>query len=253
MEGRVLHVTIDNEQRRNALGVAMWDRLRQVFAGEAAAAGAACIVIAGSGDQAFCAGADINEFETQRANRAQVTHFHEEHVGPALRAIFASPLPTVARIHGTCFGGGLEIAACCDIRIGTPRALLGAQVARLGFPLAFGETEIMVRVFGVAVAAELLIEGRVLTGEEAQARGVLTRLVPPEELDAEIATTSERITAGSAYANRRMKEQFARLITDGSPISLDERLAFYDFADRPDYAEGYRAFLDKRRPRFTDR
>ncbi len=253
IEDSVLIITIDNQRRRNAMTVAMWDRLRAIVTKQAQIEGVGCIVIEGAGPDAFCAGADIDEFENERSNRVEVTRFHEDHIGPTLQAIIECGIPTIAKIQGKCFGGGLEIAACCDIRIGTDSTQLGAPVTHLGFPLAFGETEIIVRIFGFPVAAELLLEGRILTAEDALARGVITRLVPAENLDEEVRTTAARITAGSPYATRRMKEQFTRLLSDSSPVSKAERNSFYDFAETYDYNEGYRAFLGKRKPKFLGR
>ena len=227
-----LYVTIANETRRNAMTLAMWNDLREAFEKTVVELGAICVVITGSGTEAFCAGADIDEFETVRSNKDQVTQFHEKYVGTTLHAILSCPVPTIACINGKCFGGGLEIAACCDIRLGVDTTLLGAPVARLGFPLALGETEILVRVFGFTVAAELLLEGRVLNAEEAFFRRILTRVASRSELNDELEATVNRISKGSPYANNRMKAQLHRLLIDSSSVSEEERLSYYDFAER---------------------
>jgi enoyl-CoA hydratase/carnithine racemase len=150
-------------------------------------------------------------------------------------------VPVVALIQGACAGGGLEIAAVCDLRIAGRSARLGIPINTLGFSLALGETQALVRLAGAAVAAELLYEGRMLDAPEALAKGLLTRVVDDAQAEAE------------AMAAREHKRQLRRLARDPSPVTHAERLASYAFADTQDYRTGIRAFLDKTTPVFTGR
>ncbi|GGO61067.1 Enoyl-CoA hydratase/carnithine racemase [Roseovarius pacificus] len=250
-EGMIAQIVISNPTKRNALSIAMWQVLRQELSVLSADRNLRCIVVRGEGDRAFAAGADIGEFETERNTVEQVARYHEEIVGPALHALIQSDLVSVAAINGDCTGGGLEIAAACDLRVAVQGARLGAAVARLGFPLALGETEIMVRKFGFPVAAELLLEGRLLEAEEAQTKGLVGRVVAQEHFAKEIERTAQEISTLSPVSLGAMKSQFRRLLTNASQTTAMERAEYYDFASSADYREGRNAFLGKRRPQFS--
>ena len=248
--GDIALVRIDNAARFNALTVEMWGELRATVTRLVEGAAYRCLVFAGAGES-FAAGADISEFERERSNRAQVTHYHENHVRPTLDAILSSPVPTVAMIRGVCMGGGLEIASMCDIRIAADDARFGVPINRMGFPMALGETELLFKFFGRSIMAELLLEGRIYAAAEALAKGIIQRVVPADGLETEAMATAARIAAASPFAQRRNKEQLLRLLRDWSPVTMDERMAHYDFADTRDYRAGYEAFLAKQRPNFT--
>lgn len=249
--GAVARIVIHNPAKRNALTSRMWKDLRSTIESLSADPAMRCLVITGAGDKAFAAGADIEEFPDERMNRAQVTRYHEEIVGPALDAIVSSDLVSIAAIKGDCMGGGLEIAAACDLRHAVPEARFGAAVARLGFPLAFGETELLVRKYGFPLAAEILLECRLLDAWEVYAKGFVGRIVPRPDFDEEIAATAARIAALSPVALRGMKQQMRRLLRDATPVTQGERAQHYGFAETDDYREGYAAFIAKRPPRFN--
>ncbi|MFG1396198.1 enoyl-CoA hydratase/isomerase family protein [Roseixanthobacter pseudopolyaromaticivorans] len=243
-------VTIHNPGKRNALTVAMWTSLRDLFLRLDAERACRCILLTGGGG-AFAAGADISEFEQERSTRAQVTRYHEVHVGPALDAILRCGIPTVAKIRDACMGGGMEIAALCDLRIASTDAKFGIPINRMGFPLAFGETELLFKLFGRGVLAELVLEGRVFAADEALQKGIVQRVVAPDALDDEAMATALRIAGGSPLAHRSSKAQLLRLLRDWTPVSAEERAAFYDFAETQDYKAGYEAFLKKERAVFS--
>lgn len=244
-------VTIVNPEKHNALTRAMWLEMKSAFETLSADAHLLAVVIRGAGEAAFSAGADISEFEETRGSFAQVVDFHENVVGAALQAIASFPVPVVAQIAGACMGGGLEIACVCDLRIAGESARLGAPVARLGFPLAMGETEALFALAGAAVTAELLLEGRVYYAREAAAKGLLTRVVADTDVESEAQAAAQRIAEMGPWATRSHKRQIRRLSRDPSPVTLDERMAVYAFAETEDYRIGYRAFLDKRKPQFS--
>jgi enoyl-CoA hydratase/carnithine racemase len=245
----VVEIVLDNEPRLNALTVAMWRDLAAVIGDCASRPALRCLVIRGAGRKAFSAGADISEFATTRSTSEQVEVFHEGIVGPCLRALIDCPVPVVAAIRGICMGGGLEIATLCDLRLGDVTARLGAPVGRLGFPLAFGETQALYNLLGPTTCSEVLIEGRVFTADEARERRLLTRVTEPDALDDEVRATVEAIRASGIAAARAHKRQIRRLMADPSPVSYAERLGSYEFASTEEYRTGVRAFLDKRRTR----
>lgn len=243
-EGGV-EVTIENDSRMNALTVSMWHDLADVFRRVSSRSEVRFVVIRGAGFRAFSAGADISEFEVTRATRGDVETFHENTVGATLRAILECPVPVIAAIRGICMGGGLEVASACDIRIGDDTARLGAPVGRLGFPLAFGETELLFKLVGYVTCVEILVEGRVFSAEEALGRRLLNRVCSPESLDAELAGILDSILQNGAAATRAHKKQLRRLMTDSSPVTFAERQDSYSFADSDEYQTGFRSFLER--------
>lgn len=251
LRGDIGFVTIENPGRRNALTVAMWQALRELMVSLDQEGHCRCLVLTGAGHGPFAAGADISEFETERSTLAQVTRYHEAYVGPALHAVLACGIPTIAMVRDACMGGGLEITAMCDIRIASTDAKFGVPINRMGFPLAFGETELMFKLFGRGVLAELLLEGRIYDAHEAREKGIVQRVVAGEALEEEVMATARRIAAGSPLANRSNKAQMLRLMREWAPVSRAERTAHYAFAETQDYRIGYESFLRKKTPVFT--
>lgn len=252
-QDRIATVTIANVGKRNALDVAMWDALCAAFTRLAEDAEMGCVIVRGEGDECFAAGADISEFDQVRSTREQVTEFHERTVFGALSAIYDCPVPVIAQIQGACAGGGLEIASVCDLRIAGRSARLGVPIRTLGFSLAMGEMEWLYRLAGPAVTAELLFEGRMLDAGEAHAKGLLTHVFDDSKVAGQAWATAVRITESAPLAVRTHKRQLRRLMADPSPVTREERLASYAFADSEDYAIGIRAFRDKAKPAFVGR
>jgi enoyl-CoA hydratase/carnithine racemase len=144
-------------------------------------------------------------------------------------------------------GGGLEIITACDLRLCGESARFCAPVGRLGFPLALGETETLFNLVGAAVAAELLIEGRILTAREAYDRRLATRVVPEAKLEAKVDAARQNIVAGSPVAARLHKRQLRRLVTNPAPVTREERLEMYRFVDSEDCRIGPARFWKRRR------
>lgn len=243
-------VTLSNPGKLNAVTAAMWQRLAAIFADIAAADDLRCVIVRGAG-QAFAAGGDLEEFRTARDTVERALAYHEA-VGAALDAIDRCPVPTVAQIVGPCVGGGLEIAAACDLRIAGESARLGAPISKLGFSMYPGEMLGLLRLAGPAMVKEILLEGRLLPAHEACGKGLLTRVVADDDVGREVAATAARIAAGAPRVARRHKQWIARL-QDGRPLDAEEKRAAFDFLATADYAEGLAAFLEKRPPRFAGR
>jgi enoyl-CoA hydratase len=241
----VTTLTISHPEKRNALTVQMWQDLKGHMRALAQESEMRCVVIRGATVEAFSAGADISEFRDTRSTYEQVVRFHEDYVLGCLSAIAACPVPVVAAIQGACFGGGLEIAVMCDIRIAEEGARFGAPVGRMGFPLAFAETEALFRLVGPSVSAELLIEGRVLNAHTAYEKGLVTRVVGGDAFEEEVVATTKNIRASGILAARSHKRQIRRLMQDASAVSREERMDVYRFADSEEYHRGVAAFLAK--------
>ena len=252
-DATVATVTLDNPPKLNALTVAMWQDLARVMRALSADDGLRCIVLRGAGDQAFAAGADIAEFASVRNTREQGVVYHREHVYGALQAVAECRHPVVAMIHGPCVGGGLELACQCDLRIAGESARFGVPINRLGFSIAYDELAAVLPVIGRAAALEILLEGQVWDASVAFAKGLLTRVVPDEQLADETRATVERICAGAPLVARWHKQFIRRLTPHAAPLSAQEIDDSFAYFESEDFRLGYAAFMQKKKPRFTGR
>lgn len=242
-------LTLSNPSRLNAITIAMWRQLHDFARRLQADARLRCVIVRGEGGH-FAAGGDIAEMQGFRFEPAALREFHEEVVAPALRALIECELPLVAQIDGHCIGGGLEVAACCDLRICADNSRFGAPIARLGFPMAPGELEIVLGVLGPATAAEMLLEARLLDAATALQRGLVHRVVAAGEVEAEAQATAARIAAGAPHA-ARLNKRTLRLLRQPGGLAPAQRAALFDYAACADHREGVNAFLEKRPPVFT--
>jgi len=248
-EGALAWVTLSHPGRLNAITVAMWEQLRQVFESLSADDTVRCVIVRGAGGQ-FAAGADIREFPAVRGNLEQVRRYHQGVLAPALAAVAQCPHPVVAQIDGVCVGGGLEIACQCDVRIAGASARFGVPINRLGFPMAPDEMRGLLALAGRAATLAILLEGRVFDAAEAQALGLLTRIVPDAEVAAQARASAERIMRGAPLAARLNKRQSRRLLHD-APLTEADYQDFFSYAGSRDHREGVDAFLAGRPPVFT--
>ena len=249
--GHVATVWIDNVAKRNAMSRAMWIAMAEAVRQLGANQELRCIVIRGAGTEAFGSGADISEFSTLRADKQQAREFAlQTHV--AFHAVRDCPIPIIAAIRGVCVGGGLELAAFCDMRICTHDSRFGVPIARLGAILAYPELQGLMRLAGPTGALEILLEGRILDAAEAQAKGIVNRVVDGAGFDAEIDATVQRICAGAPLSARWHKKFIARL-RSGEPLSEAELEEGFACFETEDYAIGYRSFLAKETPVFVGR
>jgi enoyl-CoA hydratase len=250
-DGEIATLTLNNPEKLNAIDLGMWVALARVAGELAADRGVRCVVVRGAGNQAFAAGGDLEEFLTERATLAQALHYHGE-VARALTAIADCPHPTVAMIQGACIGGGLEIAAACDLRICGETAKFGAPINRLGFSMYPGEMAGLLELAGAAVVREILLEGRVFSAREAYEKGLASRVVPDTQLADEAYAAARRISAGAPLVAGWHKYWIRRL-QSGQPLTDAEKAASFAFLDSEDYKEGLAAFLEKRKPNFRAR
>jgi enoyl-CoA hydratase/carnithine racemase len=240
-------VTLSNPSKFNAMSRAMWRELRQVFTEVQARGEVRAVVVAGEGGH-FCAGGDIAEYTDFRFLPEGLRDFHEHDVWGGLSAMLDCDLPIVAQIEGNCMGAGVEIASCCDIRVAGQGARFGAPIAKLGFPMAPREAELVAREVGLATARQMLLEAALLDAPTMLARGFLHAVWPDAALPAEVQQRALRITRLAPQA-ARLNKQTLRALADGQDAEALVPTA-YGYADSAEHREGISAFLAKRPPNF---
>lgn len=250
-DGGVATVVLNRPEKLNAMTKAMWQRLGEVLRELPADPQLRCVVLRGAGQKAFSPGNDIGEFETERSDFNQGKAYGQVLHG-ALSALGDCPVPTVALIHGICVGGGLEMAALCDIRICGESSRFGVPINKLGLVMAHAEIGALLRLVGRATALEILLEGRVFGALEARQKRLVHRVVADDQVEAEAYATARRIADGAPLVARWHK-QFLRRLEQGGALTeaeLDEGFRCYDTED---FRIGYRAFLAKQKPEFQGR
>jgi enoyl-CoA hydratase len=247
-DGAIATVTLNKPERLNALDKGMWRALAEIFARLDADESLRCVILRGAGEKAFAAGADIAEFETERANVVQARAYGLI-AQAAMDAVAHCRHPVVAMIHGACVGGGLEMASVCDLRICGESSRFGVPVKNLGLVMAYGEMKAFVELVGGAVALEIVLEGRVFGAQEAKEKGLVNRVVPDDKVEEEALATARRIAEGAPLVARWHKK-FARRLADPRPLTPEEYDESFACFGTEDFRTGYRAFLAKRKPEF---
>ncbi|MEO6033234.1 MAG: enoyl-CoA hydratase-related protein [Burkholderiaceae bacterium] len=249
----VARLTLSNPGKLNAIDIGMWRALRARFEclQDLPPDDAPRAVIVCGADGQFASGGDIQEFAGFRFDEGALHDFHESIVAPALQSLLDCDIPLLAQLDGACIGGGLEIAACCDIRLCGESSRFGAPIAKLGFPMAPGELQRLSQVLRAPVLREMLLEARLLDAHEALRAGAVHAVVADAELAARALQRAERIAALSPQA-ARINKRTLRQIASGGPTPA-ERRAHFSYADSVEHREGIGAFIDKRPPRFQRR
>jgi enoyl-CoA hydratase/carnithine racemase len=247
-DGDIAIVSLDNPEKMNALTLSMWRDLGAAMQQLSADDTVRCVVLRGAGSKAFAAGADISEFAAQRSNREQARSYAEITTA-AMEAIEHCRHPVVAMIHGVCVGGGLEIAALCDIRICGESSRFGAPVGQLGLTMSYAELGALIRLAGRPVAMEIVLEGRIFNAQEALAKGLTSRVVADDAVEEESIATARRIARGAPLV-ARWHRQAADRLTRSPVLSAADIESAFDCFDTEDFRIGAEAFNAKQKPVF---
>ena len=248
-DGAIATVVLNRAEKLNALTRGMWaslgDTVEQLSADDALR----CVIIRGAGEKSFSPGNDIAEFAHQRSNKMQAIEYGKV-MHRTADALANCRHPLIAQIHGICVGGGLEIAALCDLRICGESSRFGAPIKNLGLVMAYAELAPLVRLVGPAVALEILLEGRIFDAAEAKDKGLVTRVVPDDQVATEVRAAAQRVADGAPLVARWHK-RFARKLASGQPLSDADYDECFDCFDTEDFRIGYAAFLVKQKPAFV--
>ena len=243
-------ILFDHPERRNAITLEMWRAIPEAAAALDRDDAIRVILLRGAGEVAFVSGADISELEVARS--AATAQGYEGDKQRALSALESIRKPVLAMIHGFCIGGGVALALTADIRYCAEDAQFSVPPARLGLGYSARSLQILIRAMGLANAKELLYTGKRIDALEAQAKGLVNAVLRKEGLEDFVCRTALEIARNAPLTLRSIKRVAADLMRDTSErdqeaIAASIRSCF----ESQDYREGVRAFLEKRRPRFS--
>jgi len=249
----VARITLNRPALRNAFDDALIRRLREILADVEQDASVRAVVLSGNG-AAFCAGADLSWMKRMAG------HEHAENLADAqtladmLAALDRLRKPTIARVHGPAFAGGVGLVAACDMAVGTPDARFCFTEVRIGLSPAT-ISPFVLRAMGAQAARRYFLSGEVFDAAEAYRLGLLSKVVAPEQLDSAIEALLQSLIAGGPQAHARIKELVDTV--SGRPVdaalAADTARRIADIRVSPEGKEGIASFLEKRRPAWSVR
>ena len=242
-------ITIHRPEKLNALNAATLDALHAAFDAAAEDDSVRVVVLTGAGPKAFVAGADISEMTTLSPVQARDFSLRGQRM---MRAVETMPKPVIAMINGFALGGGLELAMSCHLRIAAESAKVGQPEINLGLVPGFGGSQRLLRLAGRAATLELCLLGAPIDAMRAQHLGIVNRVVPAAELEAETMKLAAQLAGSAPLALRGILD----CVNTGGECAIEEGLAFEStqfglvFATQ-DMREGTAAFLERRKPAFS--
>jgi enoyl-CoA hydratase/carnithine racemase len=248
-DGPVARITFDRPAARNAMTWRMYEQLGDICARLRDDPAVRVAVLRGAGGKAFVAGTDIAQFLEFKSGDDGVAY--EDKMEGYLSGLESLPFPTLAVVEGWAIGGGLAIAACCDLRIATPGSRFGVPIARtLGNCLSVKNVARLVAALGAARTKRVLMLADMIGADEALAGGFLLDIVAPEDVDRRVGELCDRVLHNAPVTMRVSKEAVRRLLHAGLADDKDLVRAAYG---SDDFRLGVRAFVDKQEPQWTGR
>ena len=249
-DGSTLQIQFNNPERHNALSVDMWEAVTPILNVAETDDRIRLVIFSGAGEKAFVSGADITQFEDMRAAKEAVARY-ELMAEQALMGIYNFSKPTLARIRGYCIGGGVNVAMSCDIRIAADDSVFSIPAARLGLGYRYSALKNLVDLVGPAVAKDLFFTARRINANEALAVGLITRVCGVEGLDALESEYKQALAANAPITVGAGKSIIREILKPSPEIDHDLcRQLIKNCFESEDYAEGRRAFMEKRKPVF---
>lgn len=252
-DGNVGYVIFNNPERRNAMSLEMWEACTRLMNGYAKDANIRVVVLAGAGDKAFVAGADISKFGDERASEEGVKKYNEA-VEAAYASVHEFPKPTIAMIRGFCVGGGMGLASCCDLRICSEDAKFAVPAAKLGLGYGYPGVKRLMDVVGPSFTKEIFFTARIFEAMEAVEMGLVNRIVENHELEFYVKNYAAMIAGNAPMTVDSIKFIVGEACKDESQRDMNrcDDVVQACFKSE-DYKEGRTAFMEKRKPVFKGR
>ncbi len=246
--GAVRTIAVNRPDKLNALDAATLDALHAAFDQAAEDPNVRVVVLTGTGPKAFVAGADISQMSGLSAVEGRDFSLRGQRM---MRRVEKMPKPVIAMVNGFALGGGLELAMCCHLRVAADTAKVGQPEINLGLIPGFGGTQRLLRLAGRAAALELCLTGTPIDAARALQLGIVNRVVPSAELEAETTKLAEQLANAAPLALRGMID----CVNVGAECGIEEGLEYESaqfglIFSSEDMREGTRAFLEKRKPTF---
>jgi enoyl-CoA hydratase/carnithine racemase len=246
--GDIGTITLNRPQKRNALNRAMWRAIPDAVAALERDRAVRVVILQGAGAH-FAGGADISEFDEVYATRASAASYAADLAG-AMDALCLCAKPRLAVISGACIGGGVALSLCCDQRFADETAYFAVPPARLGIAYSFEDTRRLVQTVGAPAARDLLFSARTVEAAEALRLRLIDRVCTGGSLQEQALAYAAALSAASAGSIRVARDFIARACAGQLREDDATRAAYLDVLEEPDFAEGKRAFKEKRGPRF---
>lgn len=243
-------IVLNKPEKRNALSIDMWQAIPSLVQMATEDKAVKVLLIHGGDAGAFAAGADISEFETIYAtpeSAAQAGH----HIASALGAIADCIKPVIAAIDGACVGGGVSLAMAADLRVASAGAKFGVTPGKLGLVYPVGDTERLLRAIGPGATKDILFTGRIFGSQEAESMSLIDRHVPAGTAIQAARELALQICDTSQWSTRATKQMITGLQSGWTTQTPEAEALFLEGFGNQDFAEGYTAFLAKRKPGFT--
>ena len=253
MDG-IATVTLNRPDQRNAMNYEMWQDLGRICLELDSDPDVRVVILRGSGNDAFSAGADIKEFDQKRSNSNLALKWAGA-IDGALDGLELLRKPSIALIKGYCIGGGCELACFADIRICSDTAIFGVPAARLGISIGYKEMRRLIELVGLGNVNYILLSARMINASDALRMGLVNQVVPVNEID-EYTSKLASSMAALAPLSHRDNKQIASLVLANPGLhgfTPEQEALPYRVFDSYDYREGRRAFVEKRRPNFQGR
>jgi enoyl-CoA hydratase/carnithine racemase len=252
-DGNVGYVIFNNPERRNAMSLEMWEATTRLMTQYAKDDSIRVVVLAGAGDKAFVAGADISKFGDERSTEEGVKKYNDA-VEAAYASVHEFPKPTIAMIRGFCVGGGMGIASCCDLRIASEDARFAVPAAKLGLGYGYPGVKRLMDIVGPSFTKEIFFTARLFEVMEAVEMGLVNRVVENGELEFYVKDYAATIAANAPLTVDSIKFIVGEACKDELKRDMKRCEDLVDACFKSeDYKEGRAAFMEKRKPAFKGR